>query len=70
MSKAIIRNGKIMYDTDAGVVKPSLTAARESREVQRSKYRSEMLQPNQVGYYKVNPKQAENLSDETRRLLS
>lgn len=68
--KAVIRNGKIIYDTDADMVKPSLTAARESREVQRSKYRAEMLQPNQIDYYKVNPKQAENLSDETRRLLS
>lgn len=68
--KAVIRNGRIVYDADAELVKPSMTSARENRESQRSKYRAEMLQKNQVDYYKVNPEQAKNLSDETRRLLS
>lgn len=70
MSKAVIRNGKIVYDTDAEVIKPSETAARESRAAQKAKYRGEMLQKNQVDYYKRYPEQAKNLSPELRRLLS
>jgi len=67
---AIIRNGKIIYDDTANVPLPSETAARESREDQRNRYRAETLQPNQVDYYKVYPEQAEKLNPELRRLLS
>ena len=73
MAKTIARiiNGKIVYlDEHAPVLTPNETAARENREQQRNKYRGEMLQPNQVDYYKQYPEQAKNLSPELRRLLS
>ncbi len=70
MSKAIIRSGKIVYDTDANHTKPSETAARERREKMKVGHRKELLQRNEVEYYKAYPEQATNLSDETRRLLS
>lgn len=70
--KAIIRNGKIVYgdDISADVVLPSDTAARERREAMKTKHRKELLQRNQVDYYKAYKDQLVNLSDETRRLLS
>ena len=70
MSKAIIRNGKIIYDEDAKFIKPKETASRERREHQKIKYRKDLLQKNQVDYYKAYPDEAKNLNDETRRLLS
>jgi hypothetical protein len=68
--KAIIRGGRIVYGEDASRVEPNETAARERRENMRAKHRAELLQPNQVDYYKQYPEQAKNLNDETRRLLS
>jgi len=73
MSKNIARivNGRIVYiDEHAPTLHPNETAARASREDQRVRYRAEMLQPNQVDYYKVYPEQAQNLSPELRRMLS
>lgn len=70
MSKAIIRNGRIVYDTDAERIIPNETAARERRESMKTRHRKDLLQKNQVDYYKAFPEQAKNLSDETRRLLS
>jgi hypothetical protein len=68
---ARIINGKIVYtDSHAPVALPNETAARERRQNMRVNHRAELLQPNQVDYYKVYPEQAKNLSDETRRLLS
>lgn len=68
--KAVIRNGKIIYDVDAEVSKPSETAARENREAMKTKHRGDMLQRNEVGYYKKYPKELDNLSPELKRLLS
>lgn len=70
MSKAVIRNGKIVYDVGAQRLKPNETAARERRQSMKTKHRAELLQPNQVDFYKQYPDQAKDLSDETRRLLS
>lgn len=70
MSKAIIRNGRIYYDTAAEVIKPTETAARASREDQRVRYRKDILQKNQVDYWKVHKDQAAELNPELRRLLS
>lgn len=69
MSKVIIRNGKIV-SAEASVIKPNVTSAKEARNEMTSKNRKEMLQRNQVEYYKAYPEQAKNLSDDTRRLLS
>lgn len=70
--KAIIRNGRIIYgdDIEANVIKPNETEARANREQMKVNHRKDLLQRNEVGYYRAYPKQAENLSDETRRLLS
>lgn len=70
--KAIIRNGRIIYGDDiaATAIKPSDTAAHERREAMKTKHRKDLLQPNQVGFYKAYPEQAKNLSDDVRRLLS
>lgn len=71
-NKAIIRNGKIIYGDDitAEVVKPNEMAAHENREDMKVRHRKDLLQRNQVDFYKAYPEQAKNLSDETRRLLS
>lgn len=66
----VIRNGRIVRGVEAHVTKPNEMEARSSREAQKTKYRAELLQPNQVDYYKVHPDQAKNLGNETRRLLS
>lgn len=70
--RAIIRSGKIIYgdDISAEVLKPNETAARERREGMKVKHRAELLQKNEVGFYKKYPEQLKNLNDETRRLLS
>lgn len=70
--KAIIRNGKIVYgdNISAELLKPTETAARSNREEMKVSHRKDLLQRNQVDYYKAYPEQAKNLSDETRRLLS
>jgi hypothetical protein len=70
--KAVIRNGQIIYGDDiaADVIKPNETAAHESREDQKLRFRGELLQRNQVDYYKKYPEQLENLSPELRRALS
>jgi len=68
--KAVIRNGRIIYDVDAEVLKPNETAARANREDMKVKHRKDLLQRNQVDFYKAYPEQAKNLSEETRRLLS
>ena len=68
---ARIINGRIVYtDEHASTVKPNEMAAHERREAMKTKHRKELLQRNQVDYYKAYKDQAENLSDETRRLLS
>ena len=70
-SIAVIRNGQIIYlDEHAPAIKPNETAARASREDQRMRYRKEILQKNDVEYYKAYPKELENLSPELRRQLS
>lgn len=72
MSKsiAVIRNGRIIYGESAIVPLPTETEARSSREAQKVKYRADLLQKNQVDYYKVHPEKAEVFSDELRRQLS
>lgn len=67
---AVIRNGKIIYGEEAHVLKPNETAARERREGMKTKHRKDLLQKNQVDFYKVHPEEAKNFNDETRRLLS
>lgn len=68
MNKVIIRNGKIIK-AEATTQIPNELAARHRREAQKVKYRKEMLQPNQVDYYKANPDQAKDLSPELKRHL-
>ena len=65
-------HGKIIYgdNISAEVVKPNETAAHERREAMKTKHRKDLLQRNQVDFYKAYPEQAKNLNDETRRLLS
>lgn len=67
---AIIRNGRIIYGKEAHVPLPNETEARSSREGQKTKHRADLLQKNQIDFYKVHPEQAEALSPELRRLLS
>jgi hypothetical protein len=67
---AVIRNGRIIYGEKAHVPLPNETEARSSREGQKTKYRADLLQVNEVGYYKVHPDKAEGFSDELRRQLS
>lgn len=70
--KAIIRNGAIVYGDDitAEHLGISSTEANSRREAMKTKHRKDLLQRNEVGYYRAYPEQAKNLSDETRRLLS
>lgn len=67
---AKIINGKIVYGEHAEIVRPNETEARARRQSMKTEYRKDMLQKNQVGYYKAYPKEAENLNPELRRLLS
>jgi len=68
---AIIRNGKIIYDTDPTISKPNEMSARHFRESERSKYRRELTQPNDVNFAKAYPdKFKEMYGDETYRLAS
>lgn len=67
---ARIVNGKIVYGEHAEVVKPNETEARARRQNMKVNYRKELLQKNQVDFYKAYPEQAKNLNDEARRLLS
>lgn len=69
MNKVVIRNGKIVRG-EAESIKPTETEARANRENMKVKGRKDMLQKNQVDYYKAYPEQAKNLSPELRRLLS
>lgn len=68
--KAVIRNGKIVYDSDAEVTKPNSLEGHSKREAMKMRHRKDLLQPNQVDYYKVHPEQAKDLPEETQRLLS
>jgi hypothetical protein len=70
--KAVIRNGHIVYgdDVSAELIKPNDTEARANREKMRTDHRKDLLQRNDVEFYKAYPEQAKNLSDDTRRLLS
>ncbi len=68
--RAIIRSGKIIYDTLPTHLKPNETAARERREGMKTKHRKDLLQKTQPEYYKAHPEQAEGFSDEVKRLLS
>ncbi len=66
-----IINGKLVeIDEHASVVQPNVTEARASREDQKVRHRKDLLQKNQVDYYKAYPDQAKELSPELRRLLS
>lgn len=66
-----IINGKIVeIDEHATIIQPNITEARASREDQKTRYRKDLLQKNQVDYYKAYPDRATELSPELRRLLS
>lgn len=66
-----IINGKLVdIDEHAPVLKPTETAARESRQDNRVRHRKDILQPNQVDFYKAYPDKAKELNPELRRLLS
>jgi len=71
MSKiARVINGKIVYsDSHAEVIKPNETSARERRQDMKTRNRKELLQKNDLDYYRAYPEQAENLSDDLRRML-
>lgn len=66
----MIRNGRIIYGESSSVYLPSETEARSSRQEQKTKHRVDVLQKNQVDYWKVHKDQAEELNPELRRLLS
>lgn len=66
-----IINGQLVdVDEPASVIKPNVTEARASREDQKVRYRKDLLQKNQVDFYKAYPEKAKELSPELRRLLS
>lgn len=67
---ARIIGGRIVYGDHADISKPTETAARASREDQKVRFRKDILQKNQVDYYKAYPEQAKDLNPELRRLLS
>ncbi len=70
--KAIIRSGKIIYGDDIQAIHetPNETQAKANREDMKVRHRKDMLQKNQVDYWKVHKDQAEMLNPELRRLLS
>ncbi len=68
---ARIINGRIVYiDEHSPVVQPNITAARESRQDNFVRHRKDVLQKNQVDYWKAYPEKAKDLNPELRRLLS
>jgi hypothetical protein len=68
---ARIINGKIVYTEEhAPASLPNEMQARANREDMKVRHRKDLLQRNEVAYYRAYPEQAKNLSDETRRLLS
>ena len=69
-NKAIIKDGKIIYGQEASIPRPNDMQAYANREDMKIRHRKDLLQKNQVDYYKAYPEQAKNLPDETRRLLS
>lgn len=71
MSKiAVIRLGKIVYlDEHSATLKPNEMSARERRQRMKTDKRKELLQKNDLGFYRAYPEQAKNLSDDLRRML-
>lgn len=68
---ARIHNGKIVYTDDAApAVKPNEMQARSDRQATRDKHRRDMLQRNEVDYYRVHKDQIKNLDEGTQRLIS
>lgn len=66
-----IVNGKLVEsDNHAPVLKPNDMQARANREDQKVRHRKDLLQKNQVDYWKANPEQAKDLNPDLRRLLS
>lgn len=68
-SKAVIRNGKIIYGEDAEAPKPNDLQARANREDQKVRHRKDLLQPNDLQYYRAYKDQAKDLPDDLRRLV-
>lgn len=67
--KAIIKNGKIVYDESATPSKPNETNARFERESERKKYAKDIVQPNSVQYAKAFPEDfRKRYGDEAYRL--
>jgi hypothetical protein len=68
---ARIINGQIVYSEDhAPTITPNETEARANRQNMKTQHRKDLLQKNQVDFYKAYPEQAKDLPPETRRLLS
>lgn len=68
---AIIRQGKIIYqDEHVAPIKPNDSVTRESREEGRRVHRKDILQRNDVNYFKAYPEKLKELSPELRRQLS
>lgn len=67
---AKIQDGKIIYGESSEVAKANPLSARHNRENMKVQHRKDMLQKNQVDYYKAYPEQAKSFNNETRRLLS
>lgn len=66
-----IINGKLVdIDEHAPVLKPTETAARESRQDNRVRHRKDILQRNETAFYRAYPEEAKKLNPELRRLLS
>lgn len=68
-SKAVIKNGKIIYGEEAELLKPNEMQARANREDQKVRHRADTLQKNNLDYYRVYKEQAKDLPDELRRLV-
>jgi hypothetical protein len=67
--KAVIKNGRIYYGEEAEIVLPNEMQARANREDMKVRHRKDMLQPNDLNYYRAYKDQAKNLPDDIRRLV-
>lgn len=68
--RAIIKNGKIIYDEESSLQKSNEFSAKHNREAMKVKYRKDLVQPNEIAFGKAWPEKAKELyGDETMRLI-
>lgn len=71
IKRAVIRNGKIVYDADSKVSKPNTTEAHRRREDMKINHRKDLLQPTQVDFMRAYPKEGREIhGDDAARRLS